>query len=477
MKKIIIGIFFACISFSNIQAQKGETVSKSYNFYIDPNIEMPTEFIQKYVLDSIQIWQKKGRYERTDEYKQRVTEENRKALARELTKNAEKAYITKYYNGTIKFELRDYDADNESFLLNNKVFGDIVVPVARDKAENFEKQFRVDNSKTEYFVEGDIVKIKKIPFISNGEIFWYDNSKSATFAATQINVQLPTLELDLTPDEYQESQQQITQKQITVGRSDVDLNIPSTAKINSDFFAVIIANENYRREAPVPFAINDGRIFRDYCINTLGIPKTQIHLVENATLNDLRHEISWISSVMETQKGKANVIFYYAGHGIPNEATKKAYLLPTDGFSADFSTGYALEDIYVQLGKLPSQSITYFIDACFSGAKREEGMLASARGVSIKVKESILVGNAVAFTAASDEQTAYPYYEKGHGLFTYFLLKKLQETKGEVTYEELANYISEQVSQKSVIVNSKLQSPSVKANSILQDKWKKWTLK
>src|SRR5574344_837100 len=145
MKKIIIGIFFACISFSNIQAQKGETVSKSYNFYIDPNIEMPTEFIQKYVLDSIQIWQKKGRYERTDEYKQRVTEENRKALARELTKNAEKAYITKYYNGIIKFKLRDYDADNESFLLSNKVFGDIVVPVARDKAENFEKQFRVDN--------------------------------------------------------------------------------------------------------------------------------------------------------------------------------------------------------------------------------------------------------------------------------------------------------------------------------------------
>lgn len=104
-------------------------------------------------------------------------------------------------------------------------------------------------------------------------------------------------------------------------------------------------------------------------------------------------------------------------------------------------------------------------------------MLASARGVSIKVKESSLIGNTVAFTAASDEQTAYPYYEKGHGLFTYFLLKKLQETKGEVTYEELANYISDKVSKTSVIVNSKLQSPTIKANSILQDKWKNWMLK
>lgn len=81
-----------------------------------------------------------------------------------------------------------------------------------------------------------------------------------------------------------------------------------------------------------------------------------------------------------------------------------------------------------------------FLDACFSGAKREGDMLASARGVAIKVKETQPKGNMVVFSAAQNDETAYPYKEQKHGLFTYYLLKNTRN-KGEVTLGDLADFV------------------------------------
>ena len=258
--------------------------------------------------------------------------------------------------------------------------------------------------------------------------------------------------------------------------SDIDKNIPEAINSNSNTFAIVIANETYNKEANVPYAVNDGNIFKEYCRNCLGIPEKNIHLITNATLNDIRHEVKWIQDVAEVYKGDAKIIFYYAGHGIPDEKSKNAYLLPTDGYGSDVATGYSLENLYKTFGSLPSKSITVFLDACFSGAKRDGNMLASARGVAIKVKQTIPVGNMVVFTAAQGDETAYPYKEEEHGLFTYYLLKKLQETKGNATLGELSDYIKEQVERQSTVTNGKLQSPSIMATSSIGNEWKNWTL-
>lgn len=258
--------------------------------------------------------------------------------------------------------------------------------------------------------------------------------------------------------------------------SDIDKNIPEAINSNSNTFAIVISNETYNKEANVPYAVNDGNIFKEYCRNCLGIPEKNIHLITNATLNDIRHEVKWIQDVAEVYKGEAKIIFYYAGHGIPDEKSKNAYLLPTDGYGSDVATGYSLENLYKTFGSLPSKSITVFLDACFSGAKRDGNMLASARGVAIKVKQTIPVGNMVVFTAAQGDETAYPYKEEEHGLFTYYLLKKLQETKGNATLGELSDYIKEQVERQSIVTNGKLQSPSIMATSSIGNEWKNWTL-
>jgi hypothetical protein len=257
--------------------------------------------------------------------------------------------------------------------------------------------------------------------------------------------------------------------------SEVDENIPVTNQKNSNTFAVIIANEAYQSVASVPYALNDGNIFRQYCLKTLGVPEKQIKYIPNATGNQIKAQVNWLQNICEVFED-AQIIFYYAGHGIPDESSRTAYLLPVDGVGTDVSTGYKLDDLYAALGNIPAKNVTVFMDACFSGSKREEGMLASARGVAIKARSGMPQGKMVVFSAAQGDETAYPNNEEKHGMFTYFLLKKLQETQGDVTLHELGEYITRNVSQQSILLNGKSQTPCVTPSASLDASWREWKL-
>lgn len=275
----------------------------------------------------------------------------------------------------------------------------------------------------------------------------------------------------------QSTTQPTSNKEPEKPKSDVDKDIPTTNSSNENTFAVIVANENYQDVAKVPNALNDGEIFAKYCIHMIGIPATNVTLVKDATLNNLKREIGKLSKIADAFKGSAKIIFYYAGHGIPDEATKDAFLLPVDGYGTDTSTGYSLNELYSTLGKMPTEQIVVMLDACFSGTQRGEGMLASARGVAIKAKPNKAEGKMVILSAAQGDETAYPYEEQGHGLFTYYLLKKLKESQGNVSLGELATYIKDNVSKKSIVVNGKSQTPSINPSASLGESWKNWTLK
>lgn len=117
------------------------------------------------------------------------------------------------------------------------------------------------------------------------------------------------------------------------------------------------------------------------------------------------------------------------------------------------------------------------MDACFSGSQRGDGMLVAARGVAIKAKKTNPVGNMVVFSAAQGDETAYPYKEQKHGMFTYYLLKKLQETKGDVTLGELSDYITSEVKKQSIVLNGKMQTPTVIPSAQAGETWKEWKLR
>jgi hypothetical protein len=254
---------------------------------------------------------------------------------------------------------------------------------------------------------------------------------------------------------------------ITVtGRSDIDTDIPISSRENKNTFAVIIGNEDYVNEIQVKYAKNDARTFYEYVIKTLGVPEGNIHYSENATYGKMLGEIGWINDIARVYKGEAKLIFYYAGHGMPDESSRSAYILPVDGEASNIRTAIKVEDLYAALSEYPVLQATVFLDACFSGGARD-GTLTSGRGVKIEPEISQPPANLVVFSAASGDETAHPYEEKQHGLFSYYLMKKLKETNGEVTYEELNKYLSAKVTQQSVVAG-KEQNPTISAGSSVQ---------
>jgi len=117
------------------------------------------------------------------------------------------------------------------------------------------------------------------------------------------------------------------------------------------------------------------------------------------------------------------------------------------------------------------------MDACFSGAGRDGKLIAQARGIVIKAKHGVPVGNTVVFSSSQGDETSYPYREKGHGMFTYYLLKKLQETNGNITLGELGEYIIDVVGKQSTVINRKSQTPTVTPSVTLENGWKNRKLK
>ena len=106
------------------------------------------------------------------------------------------------------------------------------------------------------------------------------------------------------------------------------------------------------------------------------------------------------------------------------------------------------------------------------GSERGDAMLSSSRGIAIKVKPGMPEGNLVVFTAAQGDETAYPYDEKGHGTFTYFLLKKLQMSGADVTLGELSDYLYNEVRRQSVVFNAKMQTPDVVVAPSMREAWR-----
>jgi hypothetical protein len=264
--------------------------------------------------------------------------------------------------------------------------------------------------------------------------------------------------------------------------SDVDKNIPVNKTKQPYRYALIIGNEDYAKyqkglntETNVEFARNDASVFKDYAIKTLGIDEMNAHLLLDATAGEISQKIDLITKLASKTGEQAELIFYYAGHGLPDEETKTPYLIPVDVTGTNLSSAIKLEDVYKKLGESGAGRVTVFLDACFSGGGRDAGLIA-ARSVKVKAKENLITGKVVVFTASSGEQSAMPYDKEQHGLFTYFLLKKLKESKGDVSYGALADYLSSNVSIESLRVNQKEQDPKVNVSSDVENVWKNWNL-
>ncbi len=475
------------ISYSSDSQVSGNAIASSSSLSstsASEDIPLYSVFAKEYIETRIKTWQEKDDYETVAEYRERVNELNRNAKVEEFKNLAREEYIRTYAQRVRldDMSLKPYDAENRVFLIESK-YGELVLPVPREnnKAKEFESLWNgMQLRNPEFNVSDDHIVLSSLTFITpTGDAYQYDGNSNLDYVETIVDVSFdPIDDVYFAQNEKSSKESRVKHQSVKVGNamSDVDSNIPETGIVNERTFAVIIANENYSMVAPVPMALNDGNSFSKYCRSTLGLPESNVRLYKDASFGVMIRAMRDIKDIAEAFSGGINVIFYYAGHGIPNEATKDAFLLPIDADGMQTEGCYSLNRLYGELGGLNAESVVVFLDACFSGANRNGDMLASARGVALKPKVEAPKGNMVIFSAASGNETAFPYEEKGHGLFTYYLLKKLQETKGNVNLNDLGNYIIENVKQKSTVVNHKSQTPTVTFSTSFSDSWQSFKL-
>ena len=359
--------------------------------------------------------------------------------------------------------------------------------------------------KPTFVPNGDEVALTKLVFETSHRYFIYDSHTKANYAITDVKYNFAPIEIadidvasinidgiSALPVDVSSkvvgktSSDIITAQNVKVEKvnisasekSDVDTAIPKNkTNNNTSTFAVIIANEDYHSVSNVPYAKKDGEILEKYLTMTVGLPKDHVKIYKNASFGNMAAAMKHIKKLSDAFGKELNLIFYYTGHGMPNEKTKNPMLIPVDGDAAMPETCYDLDKVIASLGGLKAKSVVVMLDACFSGTERGNGMLMSARGIRIKSNQSEPIGNMVILSASQGDETAYPYVSQQHGLFTYFLIKKLQENKGDVTLGELSDYITEQVKRQSVVSNGKLQTPSVSVSPMLQSSWRNLKLK
>lgn len=254
------------------------------------------------------------------------------------------------------------------------------------------------------------------------------------------------------------------------GISDVDIPpaILNEVLPKEHTYALIIGNEKYNKVSEVQYALNDARIMASYCITMFNIPRRNIHVLENATGNQMKEEIRWIANQAKKENGAAELIIYYSGHGIVDVSKSGAqefdqYLVPTDVSNMDASLSISRQHIYSELSDIPCKRVSIFLDACNN--LLHKGL--------VKTPVYEWKGKFFVLASSSISQFSSPYVEKKHGFFTYFLLKNLQETRGNITFDELSQKIITEV-ETTAKEKARDQRPELITSPEAGDAWRKW---
>jgi len=135
------------------------------------------------------------------------------------------------------------------------------------------------------------------------------------------------------------------------------------------------------------------------------------------------------------------------------------YLIPSDADPDDlYSTALPMDELQTVFGRIESERVVAFLDACYSGAAG--GRTFAARKTRATSVDDLFLerltrsrGRAI-ITASRPAEVSIELPELGHGIFTYYLVEGLKgaadgNRDGIVTLQELYEYLEQQVTDKS----------------------------
>jgi formylglycine-generating enzyme required for sulfatase activity len=216
-------------------------------------------------------------------------------------------------------------------------------------------------------------------------------------------------------------------------------------------YAVVIGIDSYQKIGSLRYAVADAKAVAQ-TLRQRGYAVTELYN-ERATKRAIESELR---TKLPRRVGKEDrVLIFYAGHGKDEKiegGKPMGYLLPVDSERDDIpATGVSMGTVRELADALPAKHVLFLLDVCFGGIA---GTL--TRGDPPPVTEAYLKqitrerGRHL-ITAGAADQEVIESAQWGHSVFTYFLLKGLnegladQDDNGVITARELHTYLESRV--------------------------------
>lgn len=249
---------------------------------------------------------------------------------------------------------------------------------------------------------------------------------------------------------------------------DINQKLKNYRIVNNDVkkWLIVIGIENYTETDGVKFAKNSSEIFTKVAQKTLGISdrNTYSFIDEKATSGAIKDKLE---IMMTNIKEGDTIYFYYSGHGIPVLPDNEPYILPQDKMPEMIGKDefFKLRNIYKMLSESKASKVVAIIDSCFSGATDGVSVVKGVAATRLKPKKVTFDTNKmIVMTAGQDKQYSNMYEEKGHRLFTYFVMKSL--LKGKHNSEDIYREVYTNVKDESFKMGDmKVQEPQLEGNN------------
>lgn len=438
------------------------------------------ELIKQLVEMKINDWQKKGKFEKTEDYRNRVNVETRNIKVQEFVAETINELAGNIVNIDFKSATNEYDADNEVYKLMFKHLPPLFIKVPIDEAIEFDQKFNELESKSAQFVLKDDENFALVYLViknpANHQEYVYDSRTELSFFTSNLQLNFENIDIGIIPQNIGSNTRESV-KTIDVGKSEIDINLPLSSKINPDAIAVVIGNRDYQKTSKVDYALNDARSVKEYLTGVMGFKEGNIIYEENAT----KGIFEIIFGSKDNKRGKlsnyvindiSDVFVYYSGHGAPDLKNQRGYFVPieADPNYIDIS-GYSLDLFYSNISHIPAKSITVVLDACFSGAN----VYKNISPVTITMDSPELVDpRVIVMSSSSGTEVSSWFEENQHGLFTYYFLKAIHNKNADknndnkLTIAEIYEYLTN--SQDGVNYNARRkgieQNPTLTGNEI-----------
>ena len=243
-------------------------------------------------------------------------------------------------------------------------------------------------------------------------------------------------------------------------------------------YALLVGINDYQNDiGALKYCVADVEAFGQALIQLAAYKPRNIHLMTDRMsgpdLPEANNVILRLENLSAQLQARDSLIFYFAGHGI--STPDQSYLLALDSDTASARilkrSAIPLQEVREILSEVKAQQLLTIIDACredpTAGRSNRDNLLSQDFARAVKVQPGVGRSGQPAVSATlyacSVGERAYEWAEKGHGVFSYYLLQGLKgeaaNVEGDVSINDLAAYTQQKVERWAAEEKGKKQRP------------------